>query len=59
MRAQDVGWSANRLVLGKHSGRNAFRSRLEQLGIVLSSEARLAFQAGVFPPASSTYRIYR
>ena len=41
MRAQDVGWSANRLVLGKHSGRNAFRSRLEELGIVLSSEEEL------------------
>jgi 2-isopropylmalate synthase len=41
MRAQDVGWTANRLVLGKHSGRNAFRSRLEQLGIVLSSEEEL------------------
>src|SRR6185295_13163236 len=25
MRAQDVGWTANRMVLGKHSGRNAFR----------------------------------
>jgi len=41
MRAQDVGWTANRLVLGKHSGRNAFRSRLEQLDIVLSSEEEL------------------
>ncbi len=41
MCAQDVGWTANRLVLGKHSGRNAFRSRLEQLGIVLSSEEEL------------------
>ncbi len=41
MRAQDVGWSANRLVLGKHSGRNAFRSRLEQLDIVLNSEEEL------------------
>ena len=28
MRAEDVGWGANKLVLGKHSGRNAFRSRL-------------------------------
>ncbi len=33
MRAEDVGWSANRMVLGKHSGRNAFRSRLAELGI--------------------------
>ena len=46
MRAQDVGWSANRMVLGKHSGRNAFRSRLRDLGIVLESEEDLnaAFQ---------------
>ncbi|HHM06478.1 MAG TPA: 2-isopropylmalate synthase [Gammaproteobacteria bacterium] len=41
MRAQDVGWSANRMVLGKHSGRNAFRTRLGELGIELGSEAAL------------------
>ncbi len=38
MRAQDVGWSMNRLVLGKHSGRNAFRTRLKELGIEFESE---------------------
>ncbi len=38
MRAEDVGWSANRMVLGKHSGRNAFKTRLAELGIVLESE---------------------
>ncbi len=38
MRAQDVGWSENRMVLGKHSGRNAFRARLAELGIELKSE---------------------
>lgn len=41
MRAQDVGWSANRMVLGKHSGRNAFRTRLKELGIEFSSEEEL------------------
>ena len=41
MRAEDVGWSENRLVLGKHSGRNAFRSRLDHLGIDFSSEEEL------------------
>jgi 2-isopropylmalate synthase len=41
MRAEDVGWSRNRLVLGKHSGRNAFKSRLSELGIVLESEEAL------------------
>lgn len=39
MRAEDVGWSANRMVLGKHSGRNAFRQRMTQLGIEFSDEA--------------------
>ncbi len=41
MRAEDVGWSANRMVLGKHSGRNAFRTRLEELGVSFASEAEL------------------
>ena len=41
MRAQDVGWQENRIVLGKHSGRNAFRVRLEELGIVIGSNAEL------------------
>jgi 2-isopropylmalate synthase len=38
MRAEDVGWNANKLVLGKHSGRSAFKDRLKQLGIQLESE---------------------
>lgn len=41
MRAQDVGWSDNSIVLGKHSGRNAFRSRLSDLGIELKTEEEL------------------
>jgi 2-isopropylmalate synthase len=41
MRAEDVGWGANRLTLGKLSGRNAFRSRLAELGIALASEEAL------------------
>lgn len=41
MRAQDVGWAANRIVLGKHSGRNAFRTRLKDLGIEFGSEEEL------------------
>ena len=41
MRAEDVGWSANRMVLGKHSGRNAFRTRLQELGIHFDSEEEL------------------
>jgi 2-isopropylmalate synthase len=41
MRAEDVGWNTNRMVLGKHSGRNAFRTRLVELGIELDSENEL------------------
>lgn len=41
MRAEDVGWLENRIVLGKHSGRNAFRTRLEEIGIALGSEQEL------------------
>jgi len=41
MRASDVGWGANRLTLGKLSGRNAFKTRLQELGIVVSSEEQL------------------
>jgi 2-isopropylmalate synthase len=41
MTAESVGWNANRLVLGKHSGRNAFRTRLEELGSSVSTEAEL------------------
>jgi len=41
MRAEDVGWAANRMVLGKHSGRNAFKSRLKELNIDFKSEQDL------------------
>lgn len=41
MRAEDVGWTANKIVLGKLSGRNAFKQRLQELGIELDSEAEL------------------
>ncbi len=38
MRAEDVGWNTNKLTLGKLSGRNAFRTRLTELGIQLESD---------------------
>ncbi|MHB8624283.1 MAG: 2-isopropylmalate synthase [Sulfuricaulis sp.] len=41
MRAEDVGWIANRMVLGKHSGRNAFKSRLKELGIEFKTDQEL------------------
>jgi len=46
MRAEDVGWTANKIVLGKLSGRNAFKQRLKELGIELDGEdaVNVAFQ---------------
>jgi 2-isopropylmalate synthase len=41
MSAESVGWSTNRLTLGKLSGRNAFKSRLHELGIEIDSEEAL------------------
>ena len=38
MKAEDVGWNTNKLVLGKHSGRNAFKARLEELGFEFESD---------------------
>ncbi len=41
MRAEDVGWANNKIVLGKLSGRNAFKQRLQELGVELESEAEI------------------
>lgn len=41
MSAQSVGWHANKLSLGKLSGRNAFRTRLQELGIELADQDEL------------------
>ncbi len=38
MTPEKVGIPSSRLVLGKHSGRHAFRKRLEELGFELSDE---------------------
>ena len=38
MRPHDVGLSRTNLVLGKHSGRHAFRDRVKDLGFELSEE---------------------
>lgn len=38
MKPEDVGFRGTSLVLGKHSGRHAFRSRLEELGYELDEE---------------------
>ena len=45
MRPEDVGISKSNLVLGKHSGRHAFRDRLVELGFELDEfETNRAFQ---------------
>jgi 2-isopropylmalate synthase len=38
MTPQSIGRTSNELVLGKHSGRHAFRDRLEELGFRLSDK---------------------
>lgn len=38
MKAEDIGWNKNKIVLGKHSGRNAFKQRLKDLSIEFESE---------------------
>jgi 2-isopropylmalate synthase len=38
MRPETVGLPGNKLVLGKHSGRHAFRARLEEMGYQLPPE---------------------
>ena len=41
MRAEDVGWATNKIVLGKLSGRNAFKQRLQELGVQMESESEI------------------
>ncbi len=38
MDAQSIGLGDNQIVIGKHSGRNAFRARLQELGFDLSEQ---------------------
>lgn len=45
IRAEDVGFKVESLVLGKHSGRHAFRERLKKLGYKLNaSEVKEVFE---------------
>ncbi len=41
MKAEDVGWNANRIVLGKHSGRAAVKARFEELGVSFENQDAL------------------
>lgn len=38
MRPEDIGIPSSKIVLGKHSGRHAFKTRLEELGFSLTEE---------------------
>jgi len=38
MRPEDIGLKESKIVLGKHSGRHAFKKKLEEMGIELSKE---------------------
>ena len=38
MKPEDIGISESKIVLGKHSGRHAFKKKLEEMGIGLSEE---------------------
>jgi 2-isopropylmalate synthase len=59
MRAEDVGWSANRMVMGKHSGRNAFKTRMSELGIDFDAEESLNEAFGRFKElADKKHEIY-
>ncbi len=45
MTPESVGWSGENMVMGKHSGRHAFRTRIEALGFHLSDdELQRAFE---------------
>lgn len=41
MRAEDVGWNTNKIVLGKHSGRAAVKARFEALGVTFGTPEEL------------------
>ncbi|MBC7334472.1 MAG: 2-isopropylmalate synthase, partial [Actinobacteria bacterium] len=45
IKPEDIGLESSKLVLGKHSGRHAFKKRLEELGFTLSdSDLEKAFE---------------
>ncbi len=45
MRPEDVGWTGEGMVMGKHSGRHAFRKKLEEMGFHLNdNELQRAFE---------------
>ncbi len=59
MRAEDVGWTANKIVLGKLSGRRAFKKRLQELGLSIGSEKELNDAFGRFKELAERRRNIR
>jgi len=41
MKAEDVGWLKNKIVLGKHSGRNALKTRFSEIGYEIKDSDEL------------------
>ncbi len=58
MRAQDVGWSDNRIVLGKHSGRRAIMDRVDKLGLEVPEEELDEFFARFKELADRKHQIF-
>ena len=58
MRAQDVGWSDNRIVLGKHSGRRALMDRMSRLGLEVPEEEMEDFFARFKELADRKHQIF-
>lgn len=58
MRAQDVGWSDNRIVLGKHSGRRAIMDRIQKLGLMIEDDEMDAFFTHFKELADRKHEIY-
>ncbi len=58
MRAQDVGWSDNRIVLGKHSGRRAIMDRVSRLGLEVPEEEMDEFFARFKELADRKHQIF-
>lgn len=45
MRPEDIGWTESSIVMGKHSGRHAFKTRMEEMGFHLTeAEIDKAFE---------------
>jgi 2-isopropylmalate synthase len=58
MKPEDIGLQKNRLVLGKHSGRHAIKTKLEELGYVLNEEELQEFMEKFKALADKKKKVY-